>query len=485
MSTTEQKSEAAVAEQTSPLPESLPPRAPRLRAEELDACFCLVQLVLDAGVLLGSFILAYWIRFSWDIIPPFSGYVPPLTRYMPLFGGGTLICLAALTAVGSYSTDRQGRRTVYALLASYGITLAFLFALKLGVQYSRITLFLAGVLQFLLLKAGRFVIGKVHTHARRRLTPVPVIAAGGERLIGLVKRLLPTERGYRLMECVSTREDEKPAFLQQRLRDALDRYGVPGAWLIVGDLRAPAEFFDELLFECEKRLVEPRLAFSSHLMAHLEVKRRQFSELVMLGPRKLPLDHLPNRVVKRAMDVVGGLAGLALAGPLALASALLVRFESSGHLFYVQERCGRDGQTFPLYKVRTMVPNAEEETGPVWTTEDDPRKTRIGAFLRRFCVDEIPQFWNVLKGDMSLVGPRPERPLFVSRFREEFQSYMTRHRIKPGLTGLAQIRGWRGNSSVEKRLECDLEYATHWSPLLDVKIVLLTFFCVLRGTNSY
>jgi exopolysaccharide biosynthesis polyprenyl glycosylphosphotransferase len=451
----------------------------------LDACFCALQLVVDGALLMAGFILAYWVRFTWDVIPAFSAYVPPLTRYLPLFGGGTLVCLAALGAVGSYTTDREGGRNLYALLASYGVIFAVLFALKLGVEYSRATLFLAAVLQFALLKIGRFAVGTVHTHARDRLTPVPVIAVGGDSLIELVERLLPDEGGYRLVNCLRTREEEDPAVLQQRLREALDHFGVPGAWLIMGDLRAPAEFFDELMFECEKRLVEPRLAFSSHLMAHLELERRQFNELVMLGPRKLPLDRLSNRVIKRAMDICGGLVGLLLAGPAALVAALLVRLESSGPLFYVQERCGRDGQTFPLYKVRTMVPDAEEETGPVWATEDDPRKTRIGAFLRRFCIDEIPQFWNVLRGDMSLVGPRPERPVFVSRFREEFQSYMTRHRIKPGLTGLAQVRGWRGNSSVEKRLECDLEYLTQWSPLLDVKIMLLSFFCVLKGTNSY
>lgn len=485
MSITEQESEVAAEHGSLPLPAPPPPQTPGIRCEELDACFCALQLVVDGALLMAGFILAYWVRFTWDVIPAFSAYVPPLTRYLPLFGGGTLVCLAALGAGGSYSTDRRGGRSLYALLAAYGVIFTVLFALKLGVEYSRATLFLAGVLQFALLKVGRFAVARVHTHAREHLTPVPVIAVGGERLLALVRRLLPDEGGYRLVNCVRTREEEDPAVLQQRLREALDHFGVPGAWLIMGDLRAPAEFFDELMFECEKRLVEPRLAFSSHLMAHLELERRQFRELVMLGPRKLPLDHLPNRVIKRTMDVCGGLTGLVLAGPVALVAALLVRLESSGPLFYVQERCGRDGQTFPLYKVRTMVPDAEEETGPVWATEDDPRKTRIGAFLRRFCIDEIPQFWNVLKGDMSLVGPRPERPVFVSRFREEFQSYMTRHRIKPGLTGLAQVRGWRGNSSVEKRLECDLEYLTQWSPLLDVKVMLLTFFCVLKGTNSY
>jgi exopolysaccharide biosynthesis polyprenyl glycosylphosphotransferase len=166
-----------------------------------------------------------------------------------------------------------------------------------------------------------------------------------------------------------------------------------------------------------------------------------------------------------------------LAIPLA-AIAALVKLTSRGPVFYRQERMGLDGHPFMIHKFRSMYEDAEAETGPVFASADDPRRTPLGRILRRSNIDELPQFWNVLKGEMSLVGPRPERPLFVAQFKHKIPQYMLRHKVKSGITGWAQVNGWRGNTSIEKRIEYDLYYIENWSVRLDLKIMWLT---VLKG----
>jgi exopolysaccharide biosynthesis polyprenyl glycosylphosphotransferase len=159
--------------------------------------------------------------------------------------------------------------------------------------------------------------------------------------------------------------------------------------------------------------------------------------------------------------------------------ALLI-WSKTGPIFYSQERMGLDGRPFMIWKLRSMRMNAEASTGPVWAVEDDPRRTRFGSFIRRWSIDELPQLWNVLRGDMSLVGPRPERPTFVAEFRKHLPQYMVRHRVKSGITGWAQVHGWRGNTSIRKRLEFDLYYIENWSLGLDFKILWMTLRHGLR-----
>jgi lipopolysaccharide/colanic/teichoic acid biosynthesis glycosyltransferase len=146
---------------------------------------------------------------------------------------------------------------------------------------------------------------------------------------------------------------------------------------------------------------------------------------------------------------------------------------------------GLDGRSFMIWKFRSMRVNAEASTGPVWAIKDDPRRTVIGGFLRRWSLDELPQLWNVFKGEMSLVGPRPERPTFVHEFKQRLPQYMVRHRVKAGITGWAQVHGWRGNTSLRRRVECDLYYITHWSLWLDLEILIMTLWRGLRHRNAY
>lgn len=190
-------------------------------------------------------------------------------------------------------------------------------------------------------------------------------------------------------------------------------------------------------------------------------------------------------VLKRLMDLLGALAGLLLLSPLFLLIALLVKLGSRGPVFYGQERVGLDNKPFRMWKFRTMRIDAEATAGPQWATRDDPRKTRLGSFLRKFSLDELPQLWNVLAGQMTLVGPRPERPYFVDRFRESVQGYMKRHRVKAGMTGWAQVNGLRGSeTSLAKRIEYDLYYIENWSLLFDLEILFRTIFVVLNDKSA-
>jgi Undecaprenyl-phosphate glucose phosphotransferase len=192
-----------------------------------------------------------------------------------------------------------------------------------------------------------------------------------------------------------------------------------------------------------------------------------------------------NRLLKRGLDMVGAAAALLIFGPIMLLIAGLVRLSSPGPIFYRQERMGLDGRTFNALKFRSMRLDAEQRTGAVWASKDDDRCTPIGRFIRKVSLDELPQLFNVLRGEMSLVGPRPERPVFIEQFKKQIPDYMLRHKVKAGITGWAQINGWRGNTSLEKRIEFDLYYIERWSLWFDIKILFLTIFRGFVDPNAY
>ena len=192
-----------------------------------------------------------------------------------------------------------------------------------------------------------------------------------------------------------------------------------------------------------------------------------------------------NQILKRILDIFGALIALVIFAPLMLIIAIIIRLTSSGPFLYGQERMGLDGRTFNALKFRSMHYDAESETGAVWASENDERRTKFGTFLRKYSLDELPQLFNVFKGEMSLVGPRPERPVFIEQFKSQIPNYMLRHKVKAGITGWAQINGWRGNTSLEKRIEFDLYYIERWSIWFDLKILFLTFYRGFFGTNAY
>ena len=216
----------------------------------------------------------------------------------------------------------------------------------------------------------------------------------------------------------------------------------------------------------------------------LRARLEELDGIPLINVNDVPLQGL-NAAVKRVIDIGCTIAGLlVLAAPMAVIAAL-IRLTSPGPAIYRQERMGLDGRPFMTLKFRSMFEDAERHTGPIWTRRDDPRCTPVGRVLRRFSLDELPQLWNVLRGDMSLVGPRPERPYFVEQFKDRVPQYMLRHKVKAGLTGWAQVNDLRGNTSIEKRIEYDLYYIENWSVALDFKIMWLTVLRLSFHRHAY
>lgn len=252
--------------------------------------------------------------------------------------------------------------------------------------------------------------------------------------------------------------------------------------VIVASSDIPRRQLAHLATACERRLIRFNVVPDMFLMMTSAVEVETVDDIPLLGLRRSPLDRLGNRVVKRLEDIVGGIIGLLLSLPIIAVLAILIKRESPGPIFYSQTRCGYEGKPFRIYKLRSMRVDAERETGAVFAEENDPRRTRIGAWMRSHNMDELPQFWNVVCGQMSLVGPRPERPEFVEQFSSDIAHYMRRHAYRPGITGWAQVQGLRGNTSVEERLRQDLWYLENWSIALDIKILLKTLFAM---QNAY
>jgi len=210
----------------------------------------------------------------------------------------------------------------------------------------------------------------------------------------------------------------------------------------------------------------------------------EFEGIPIISLRDSPL-YGWNRVIKRSTDILLSLLIVLVTSPLMFVLSILIKIMSPGPILYKQDRMGLDGKIFKMLKYRTMGTQAEEKTGPMWATENDQRRTLIGAFLRKTSLDELPQFFNVLKGDMSIVGPRPERPHFIQQFRSKIPKYMLRHKMKAGITGWAQVNGWRGNTSLEKRIEYDLYYIENWKLMFDFEIMWLTFWRGFISKNAY
>ncbi len=225
---------------------------------------------------------------------------------------------------------------------------------------------------------------------------------------------------------------------------------------------------------CADQMVNFRIIPSAFDIWAARLTVRIFRGVPVIGIKDLYHDRFWNRMLKRAVDIVGSLVGLALSAPIIAALAIIIRRESPGPVFFRQTRLGLRGKPFEIIKLRSMRVDAEQQKGAVWAVENDPRRLKIGAFMRKWNLDELPQFWNVLKGEMTLVGPRPERPNFVEEFRDSVRYYNLRHSCKPGVTGWAAVHGLRGNTSLEDRLDFDLYYIENWSLMLDFKIMLMT-----------
>jgi Undecaprenyl-phosphate glucose phosphotransferase len=457
-----------------------------------------IYIASDSILAALAFILAYILRFQTGLVPVTKGY-PPFTQYLaiaPVIAG--LVPLAYYLQ-GLYRL-RRGRSRVddfFAVLV--GSILAVVFGMFSTVYfqtyYASEEVKLRGALQvsqvvwalFLLLNITfTFVSREIMRQALERrwragigLKRVLIAGAGelgrlvadrilehrelGFHVVGFVDdRAGGDHLGYRGLPLLGTLEEA--ADLVQRER--VDHLYVA---LPLGEHGQVVQLIQSASREGVDIKVVPDLLQFIALRARLE----ELDGIPIVNINDVPLQGL-NSLLKRAVDVaISTMALVLLSLPLTII-ALLVRFTSNGPVLYRQERMSLDGRAFWVYKFRSMFQDAEHETGPIFARENDPRCTPVGRFLRRFDLDELPQIWNVLRGDMSLVGPRPERPYFVEQFKQQFPQYMLRHKVRSGITGWAQVNGWRGNTSIEKRIEFDLYYIGNWSLRLDLKIMWLT-----------
>jgi Undecaprenyl-phosphate glucose phosphotransferase len=236
---------------------------------------------------------------------------------------------------------------------------------------------------------------------------------------------------------------------------------------------------------CEKAGVKAQIIpeFSDKISSKPYLE--EIGDIPVIGIRYIPLENLFNRMLKRTFDILFSGFAIIISSPIMILTAIIIKLTSPGPIIFKQKRVGLNKKEFTMYKFRSMhVQNFNKEKVE-WTTEDDPRKTKFGSFIRKTSIDELPQFFNVLKGDMSLIGPRPERPYFVNKFKDEVPKYMVKHQVRPGITGWAQVNGWRGDTSINKRIECDIYYIENWSFTMDIKIVFLTIFKGFINRNAY
>jgi Undecaprenyl-phosphate glucose phosphotransferase len=453
-----------------------------------------VLLGLDACLTAAAWLLAYALRIVGWPVPLF--HAPPswtiCWRLTPLVVAATLL---AFRVAGLYEVQRLRRFREELVGLLRGTTLAVLFVLALlfftKQEYdSRLTLAYFGLFLFgLTLLGRRSVWAGLRALRRRGYNTVPVVIVGTGRTARRFARALVRHRwtGLRLYGYVDDRPSRwiSDLYLVGTIADLprlVEEKGIRQVFIAL-----PFHRFDDarrVFALLADSLAEVRLVVDTPSLAPFSLDTTQFDGMTLVHLRESPYFGL-NRVVKRLMDIVLSLLAIILLSPLLLLIAVMIKLTSRGPVLYRQERCGLDGKTFQMLKFRTMRVDAEKETGPVFTRPNDPRRTWFGALLRRTSLDELPQLFNVLKGDMSLVGPRPERPCFVQRFRKTIPHYMARHLVKAGITGWAQVNGWRGDTSLRKRLQYDLYYLTHWNPWFDLRILWLTIWRGLLHRNAY
>ncbi len=459
------------------------------RRRKRDSFLPWAQLAADGVVIYALLWVCFWLRFTSGYFKSTLG-VPDYAIYAKAF---IFITFTLLFLVRYYGLYKPGRLLTFAAEAvnvfkAIAVGIVVLMAATFFIRdftFSRTFLLLAGIVIAFGVSLARFLIGILVMHVDRRRGSMRNIL-----VVGCDENSRKLVTFYKNNPRLSTRII---GFLDDRLEKGTDVESVPVLgkteelpeyvrWrrevhevvLALQDL--PHEKVLQILCECEKRLVTFRWVADVLGLITSRMGVSYLGGVSLLSFTDSPLADWENRFLKRTVDIGLSLAALIFLGPLFLIIALLIKTGSRGPVFYTQQRIGEDGRRFVLYKFRTMRANAEKETGPVWAAEKDPRRTRIGSFLRENNLDELPQLWNVLRGDMSLVGPRPERPFFVSQFKEDIPRYMARHTVRSGLTGWAQVNGLRGNTSIEERTKFDLYYIENWSLFLDVKILFMTFF---------
>lgn len=450
----------------------------------------------DLVVIALCWISAYFIRFSVPIFPITKG-IPSIIPYLWI-----LFPIIAVWGISFYSFNLYRPRRMGSHLAEFIdiakantlsilILVALTFFLK-PFEFSRLVIVYFWLLNLVVLGCSRMIFREILRVFRRlgyNQRQVVIIGAGklGQRICATLN--MHPELGLQVRGYLSRNADKVGKILE----------GTP----VIGTVDQAEELVTsqvDMVFLClppeveseAERLMkilsattaEVKIIPSIYEFVTLRAEAEMFEGLPVITLQGSPL-YGWNLLLKRIVDVCGAIIALVAASPMALVIAVLIKATSPGPVFYRQKRVGLDGKPFNIIKIRTMRIDAEENTGPIWAKAHDPRRTAIGAFLRRTSLDEWPQFWNVLKGEMSIVGPRPERPEFIEKFRTQIPQYNLRHKMKAGITGWAQINGFRGNTCWEKRLTYDMYYIEHWSLWLDLKIMMMTLWKGLIHREAY
>ena len=464
-----------------------------MRSFKLHKLFLLAVLVSDAAVIAGSFFLAWWLRFGSGLLA-FEPPAPPLNAYLkiPLFS--VLASLFVFNYLGLYQRrwavvgSGDPSRIFRGVVVATALVFAFGFLYR-SFSYSRLVLGIMAGLSVVFLVFVRRTLNLFQLFLRKRGVGVLRVVVLGE---GLEAKEI-TERlhrhpgyGFRLVGFVGRKDRALLPNLgpTSRLEAVLKKTGADAVIMAPSHSLSPAEVASLAIRVVRADAQCMMLADVLGMMAN-RLKLEELFGMPVLTISPPPLGHWRNRLMKRSLDIVLSIIGIVVLSPLLIILAILVKISSPGPVFYSQERVGRGGKSFWMMKFRSMRADAEKHTGAVWAVKDDPRRTSIGTFIRKASLDELPQLFNILRGDMSVVGPRPERPHFVEKFVREVPRYAERHQVQPGLSGWAAVNGLRGNTPVGERTKYDIYYIENWALWLDVKIILRTALEVFHHREAY
>ena len=458
-----------------------------------------LHVIIDAIVVAVAYVLAWYLKFQsgiWTLKEDW-GVLPPQTYFSLLYfivpGYVFLYFFFRL-----YTPKRStGRRVEFANLIKANtlgmlMIVGSLYILELK-DFSKSMFFMFYVLNIFLATLVRNIIRSFLRNIRKRGYNVKYVLLVGysraaEEYINRIKQ--NPQWGYIVRGIL---DDKVPAGTMYKGVKVLGR--IDNLTVILPENKldeiaitlALADYhrLEDIVNLCEKSGVHTKFIPDYNSVIPSRPYTEDLMGLPVINIRHVPLTNTLNLLSKRCVDIAGSIVAIILSSPIMLVCALIIRLTSSGPVIFCQERVGLHNRSFKMYKFRSMEIQHPTEEAKGWTVKGDPRVTPIGKFIRKTSLDELPQLFNILKGDMSLVGPRPERPQFVEKFKEEIPRYMIKHQVRPGLTGWAQVNGYRGDTSIRKRIDCDLYYIENWSMGLDIKILFLTFFKGFVNKNAY
>ena len=465
-----------------------------------------LHVVMDALCIYLAGYVAYYIRFKMKIagfwlnyeIFEFNRYYKEFYQYQQPLIGSLILLLLLYSFFGLYTPKRYQRGSkelvnlLKANLIGLGIS-AFVITVWQIQNFPRSLYLLFYFFNFIFGVLSRYIIRKIlrdnrkkgrnikhtvfigfSTSAAAYIDRIKANPQWGLQVHGIFDDIVSDNFEYRGIKKIGTLKD-LASYLE---KSSLDEVAIT---LNLNEYHK----LEKIVAICEKSGVHTKFVPDYYNFISTNPYTEDLDGLPVINIRNVPLTNTVNRMIKRLIDIVGSIVALILFSPIMLVVAILVKKSSPGPIIFAQERIGLGNKPFKMYKFRSMGVQDPKKEAKEWTTKNDARVTPVGRVIRKTSLDELPQFWNVLKGDMSLIGPRPERPLFVEKFKEEIPRYMIKHQVRPGITGWAQVNGFRGDTSIRSRIEHDLYYIENWSLGLDIKILFLTFFKGFINKNAY